>query len=389
VRTQVGIIGAGPAGLVLAHSLHAEGIDCVVMETRSRTHLESRVRAGVLEPGTVETMHTLGLDERLRQQGLEDDGLDLRFRGGNIHLDLPGLTGRIVMIYGQQEITKDLVAARLHKGGPILFETTATALTDLDTERPVIRYRAAAGEPEQSLVCDFVAGCDGDRGISRASIPAADLAVYSHTYDFSWLGVLARARPLSDMTYANSDRGFALCSRRSMEVSRLYLQVGADVTPAQWSDGRFWDELHERMFDGSRTEIAEGEIFQRDVARLRCFVASPLRHGRLLLAGDAAHILPPTGAKGLNLAVADAVVMAQALIAFYRRGNRDGIADYSDRCLRRVWKAVRFSTWLTGLLHRFASHTPMERELQLAELAHIAGSRSAQANIAEQYVGAA
>ena len=389
VRTQVGIIGAGPAGLFLAHSLAQAGIDSVVIETRSRAHLEGRVRAGVLEPGTVEAMRVLGLDTRLKRQGLEDDGLDLRFRGGNIHLDLPGLTGRTVMIYGQQDITKDLIAARMDEGGPIMFEATATALSDLDSERPAIRYRTAAGESEQSLACDFVAGCDGYRGISRAFIPKADLTVYSHAYDFAWLGVLARAPPLSDMTYANSERGFALCSRRSMEVSRLYLQVGVDVTPTQWSDARFWDELHERMFDGGRAEIAEGEIFQRDVAHLRCFVASPMRHGRLLLGGDAAHILPPTGAKGLNLAVADAKAMAEALTAFYRRGDRDGIAAYSDRCLRRVWKALRFSTWLTGLLHRFAAHTPLERELQLAELEHIAGSRAAQASIAEQYVGAA
>jgi p-hydroxybenzoate 3-monooxygenase len=387
MRTQVGIIGAGPAGLFLSHLLHQAGIDCVVLEARSRAYVESRIRAGVLERGTVETMEALGLDGRLKQAGMIDNGLDMRSRGRNIHLDLPGLTGKSVMIYGQHEVVKDLIAERLAADQPLLFEAKVTALEDLDGDRPVIRYRTEADGEERTLQCDFIAGCDGYHGVSRAAIPESAIRSYERSYDFAWLGVLAHARPIADMTYSNSDRGFALCSRRSMEVSRLYLQVGADESPEDWPDERFWDELHARMFDEKRSEIAEGKIFQRDVAHLRSFVASPMQYGRLFLAGDAAHIVPPTGAKGLNLAVADARVMARGLTEFYRNNSREGLDRYSERCLGRVWKTVRFATRMTGLLHRFASHTPLERELQLAELDYIAGSRIAQASIAEQYVG--
>jgi p-hydroxybenzoate 3-monooxygenase len=386
MRTQVGIIGAGPAGLFLSHLLHKAAIDSVVLEARSRAHVESRIRAGVLERGTVETMQALGLDERLKQNGMVDDALDMRFRGQTIHLDLPSLTGKSVMIYGQHEVVKDLIAARLVSDEPLLFEARVSALDDLNGDRPVIRYSAGDGE-ERTVECDFVAGCDGYHGVSRTSVPPSTFQIYERTYDFAWLGVLARARPIADMTYANSDRGFALCSRRSMDVSRLYLQVGADEKPDQWSDAQFWDELHVRMFDKSRTEIAEGEIFQRDVAQLRAFVASPMQYGRLFLAGDAAHIVPPTGAKGLNLAVADARMMARGMTEFYRSGSLNDLGRYSERCLRRVWKTVRYSTMMTALLHRFPSHTPLDRQLQLAELEYIMGSRVAQASIAEQYVG--
>jgi p-hydroxybenzoate 3-monooxygenase len=387
MRTQVGIIGAGPAGLFLSHFLHQAGIACVVLEARSRAHLEGRVRAGVLEPGTVEAMQILGLDGRLRQNGMVDRTLDMRFRGRTIHLDLPGLTGKSVIIYGQQEVVKDLVAARLAAGEPVLFEAPVTALDGLDGNRANLRYRVGHDGEDRTLECDFMAGCDGYHGVSRAFVPSHATRTYERTYDFAWLGVLARARPMADMTYSNSDRGFALCSRRSMEVSRLYLQVGADEKPEDWPDARFWKELHARMYDDARTEIVEGEIFQRDVAQLRAFVMSPMQHGRLFLAGDAAHIVPPTGAKGLNLAVADARNMARGLIEFYRTESPTGLDRYSERCLRRVWKTLRFSTMLTGLLHKFSSHTPLERELQLAELEYIAGSRAAQTSIAEQYVG--
>lgn len=387
MRTQVGIIGAGPAGLFLSHLLRQGGIHCVVLEARSRAHLEGRVRAGVLEHGTVETMQALGLDARLRQVGMIDNGLSIRFNGRTIHLDLAGLTGKSIMIYGQQEVVKDLVAARVAIGEPLLFEAKVTAIDNLDGDRPVIRYRDGQDGIERTVDCDFIAGCDGYHGVARASVPKGAIETYNRTYDFAWLGVLARSRPMADLTYSNSGRGFALCSRRSMEISRLYLQVGPDEKPAGWSDARFWDELHARMFDEAHTEIAEGEIFHWDVVPLRSFVASPMRYGRLFLGGDAAHVLPPAGAKGMNLAVYDIRMLARGLMDFYRKGSRDGLDQYSGRCLRRVWKTMRFSMMLTGLLHKFPSHTPLERELQLAELEYIAGSRAAQTSIAEQYVG--
>ncbi|MEW6640552.1 MAG: 4-hydroxybenzoate 3-monooxygenase [Pseudomonadota bacterium] len=385
MRTQVGIIGAGPAGLFLSHLLHRAGIDCVVLEARSRDYVEGRVRAGVLEPGTIETLEALGLDARMHREGMIDEGLDMRFRGKTIHLNLPELTGKRVIIYGQQEVVKDLIAARAAASQPLLFDAKVSEIVDLDGERPRIRYTHDG--QEQTLECDFIAGCDGFHGVSRAAIPQDKLAIYDRVYDFAWLGVLSRSRPLPDMTYTNSDRGFALCSRRSMQVSRLYLQVGADENPDSWSDARFWDELHARMFDEGRTEIVEGEIFQRDLARLRSFIAAPMQYGRLFLAGDAVHITPPAGAKGLNLAVADVRALAGAVTHFYKSGRRDKLDRYSEHCLKRVWQAVGFSTRLTGLLHKFPAHTPFERGLQLTELEHIHGSRAAQTAIAEQYVG--
>jgi len=385
MRTQVAIIGAGPAGLFLSHLLHRLGIDCVILEARSREYVEGRVRAGVLERGTVETMGALGLDARMKREGMIDDGLDIRFRGKTIHLKLSELAGNTVTIYGQQEVVKDLIEAHLTSGQPLRFEAEVTAIEDLDGDRPKVKYRS--GGSERILEADFVAGCDGYHGISRASVPAGAITPYEHAYDFAWLGVLSRSPPIADMTYANSDRGFALCSRRSTKVSRLYLQVGPDESTDAWSDARFWDELHARMFDTARTEIVEGEIFQRDIARLRAFVAAPMQYGRLLLAGDAVHITPPAGAKGLNLAVADVRVMARALTDYYRNGSRERLERYTEDCLKRVWKTVRYSTMLTGLLHKFPSHTPFQRELQLAELEYIYGSRAAQASIAEQYVG--
>jgi p-hydroxybenzoate 3-monooxygenase len=387
MRTQVGIIGAGPAGLFLAQLLGQMRIDCIVLEGRSRGHVEGRVRAGVLERGTIETMQALGLDGRLKREGMIDDGLDMRFRGRIIHLNLSDLTGKSVMIYGQQEVVKDLIASRIAAGGPICFEAQVTSLHGLDDDRAIIRYVDRERTQELCLECDFVAGCDGYHGVSRFAVPQGEARVYDRAYDFAWLGVLARARPLADMTYSNSDRGFALCSRRSMEISRLYLQVDLDEAPTAWSDVRFWDELHRRMFDAARTEITEGEIVQRDVANLRCFVITPMQYGRLFLVGDAAHIVPPTGAKGMNLAVADARMLASGLFEFYFKGSRAGLDAYSERCLRRVWKTMRFSARLTELLHKLPSHLPVDRELQLAELEYIASSRAAQTSIAEQYVG--
>jgi p-hydroxybenzoate 3-monooxygenase len=385
-RTQVGIIGAGPAGLFLSHLLARDGIESLVLEAQDRRHVEGRVRAGVLEPGTIETLEMLGLDSRLKREGMIDDGIDIRFRGKVIHLDLPDLTGgKRVMIYGQQEVVKDLIAGRTALQ-QLLFDAKVTGISGLDTDRPRIHYRA--DDADGTLECDFVAGCDGFHGISRTAVPAGEIACHERAYDFAWLGVLSHSKPLRDMTYTNSDRGFALCSRRCSTVSRLYLQIDANDDHQAWSADRFWDELHARMFDETRTEIAEGEIFQRDVARLRSFVATPMRYGRLLLAGDAAHITPPAGAKGLNLAVADVRVMSRAMADFYRRGSNDRLVAYSEKCLERVWKTVQFSTMLTELLHRFPEHSTFARNLQLSRLEYIHGSRAAQTTIAEQYVGA-
>ena len=386
MRTQVGIIGAGPAGLFLAHLLKRDGIDSVILESRSRAYVQARVRAGVLEIGTVEVMQALGLDERMKHESMIDESLDMRFRGRTVHIDMSGLTGgRHVTIYGQQEVVKDLIAARLAAGDPIIFEAEAVALEGLDSDHPAIRYRHNGND--ETLHCDFIAGCDGFHGISRASVPQDALTIYDRLYDFAWLGVLSHSPPIKEMTYANHDRGFALCSRRSPQLSRHYLQVGPEEDPDNWSDARFWEELHTRMFDHDHSEIIEGEIFQKDVARLRAFVASPMQYGRLFLAGDAVHIVPPTGAKGLNLAVADARVLARGLADHYRTGSDERLGRYSEVCLRRVWKTIRYSTMMTGLLHKFPTHTPFERELQLSELDYILGSRAAQTTIAEQYVG--
>ncbi|QCI63211.1 4-hydroxybenzoate 3-monooxygenase [Phreatobacter stygius] len=384
MRTQVGIVGAGPAGLFLAHLLARQGIETVVLEARSRAHVESRVRAGVLEAGTIDTLNNLGLGERMMREGMVDDGLDIRFKGRTIHLDLPGLTGRSVRIYGQQEVVKDLIAARLASGHPLVFEANVDRLDGLDSGRPRIHY--SHDGVAKVLDCDLIAGCDGFHGISRAAVPEGLIETYTRSYDFAWLGVLAKAPPIADMTYSHHDRGFALCSRRSMSVSRLYLQVPATDTPETWSDARFWDELHTRMFDAGRTEIQEGEIFQRDVARLRSYIAHPMQYGNLFLAGDAVHIVPPAGAKGLNMAVADVRVLARAMASFFAGGSRTGLDRYSADCIDRVWKTIRYSVSLTDLLHRFDHYTPFQRGMQMAELDLIAGSEAARKLIAEQYV---
>ena len=342
------------------------------------------MRAGVLESGTIDTLNNLGLGERMMREGLVDEGLDMRFEGRTIHLDLPGLTGRSVKIYGQQEVVKDLIAARVDAGDPLVFEAEVLRLEGLDGSAPRVHYRHEG--VEKTLDCVFVAGCDGFHGVSRAAVPEGLIITHTRSYDFSWLGILVKAPPLPDMTYASHDRGFALCSRRSLSISRLYLQVPSSDRAEDWSDTRIWDELHMRMFDEGRTQVQEGEILQRDMAQLRAFIASPMQHGRLFLAGDAVHVVPPTGAKGLNMAVADARVMARGMAAYFSGGAPAELERYSQQCIQRTWKTIRFSTYMTGLLHRFDEHSTFDRGMQLAELEYISTSEAAQRSIAEQYV---
>ena len=385
MRTQVGIVGGGPAGLLLSLLLQRAGIDCVVLESKSRDYLESRVRAGVLEQGTVALIDELGAGERLHREGMLDGRLDIRFDGGIIHIDLPVLTpGKIVTVYGQQEVVKDLIAARLARGGTILFEAEASHIEGLTGDRPVIHFRHE-GEAK-TLECDIVAGCDGFHGICRAAIPENLLTVYDRIFPFGWLGILAESKPFPEMSYSNHERGFSLASRRSPTLSRLYVQCATDEDLAGWSDRRIWDELQVRLY-AKGGELVEGPILQRGVTPCRAYVAAPMRYGRMFLAGDAVHIVPPTGAKGLNLAAADVRVLSRALIEFFRTGSTERLDRYSDSCLKRVWKGVRYSNYMTSLLHRFEAHTPFERRVQQAELEYVAGSLAARTTIAENYVG--
>jgi p-hydroxybenzoate 3-monooxygenase len=385
MRTQVGIVGAGPAGLLLAHLLDRAGVDCVVLEAKSRAYVEERQRAGLLEQGTVDLLNELGVGDRLAREGLVHHGLALRFEGVSHRIALSDLTGgKTVVIYGQTEVVKDLIAARLAQGRDIRFEAEAFALEGLDTPAPTIRFREHGAE--QTLTCDFVAGCDGFHGICRAAIPEAALQIYERDYPFGWIGILSDSPPVShELIYVNHDRGFALFTMRSPHVSRLYLQCEVDEDIANWPDARIWDELRLRL--GDDPPLPQGPVTQKNVTPMRSFVAAPMRHGALFLAGDASHIVPPTGAKGLNLAAADVRVLARALIEFYRARSPRLLDGYSDVCLKRVWKAQRFSWWMTSMLHRFQDHTPFERRMQLAELDYITGSPAGMTTLAENYVG--
>jgi p-hydroxybenzoate 3-monooxygenase len=385
MRTQVGIVGAGPAGLLLSFLLQRAGIDSVILENRSRQYVIERVRAGLLEQGTVDMVHHLGLGERLAQEGLAHHGLELRFGGQNHRIPLTELTGKTVTIYGQNELVTDLIDARLASGGPLLFEAEAFELTGLDTSSPQIRFRHEGRE--QVLDCDFVAGCDGFHGICRPAVES-ELTLYDREYPFGWLGVLSESPPVSEeLIYVNHERGFALFTMRSRTLSRLYLQCVPDEDIDNWPDARIWEELHLRLGDGGGRTLVEGPIVQKGVTPMRSFVAAPMRHGRLFLAGDAAHIVPPTGAKGLNLAAADVRVLAHALAEFYADASIRLIDLYSDVCLRRVWKAQRFSWWMTSMLHRFEDHLPFDRRVQQAELDYVTGSRAGSTSLAENYVG--
>jgi p-hydroxybenzoate 3-monooxygenase len=383
-RTQVAIVGAGPAGLVLAHLLHLEGVDSVVLEDRSREYVESRVRAGVLEHGTVELLDELGVARRLREDGLPHHGLEIQFGGARHRIDLSELTGKHITVYGQQEVVKDLIAARVETGRPLLFEVEQVSVHELESERPLVRFRHDGQEIE--LACDVIAGCDGYHGICRDSIPAEVLRVYARDYPFGWLGILARAAPSNEeLIYCWSERGFALHSMRTPELTRLYLQCAPDEDLDEWPDERIWEELQARLGLEGWT-LNQGPILEKGVTGMRSFVVEPMQHGRLFLAGDAAHIVPPTGAKGLNLAVADVRVLADALTAWYRDGDETALRSYSQRALRRVWRAEHFSWWMTTMLHRLPGGDEFDAKLQLSQLAYLTASRPAATSFAENYV---
>jgi len=387
MRTQVGIVGAGPAGLLLAHLLTRQGIDCVVVEARARAYVEQRVRAGVLEQGTVDLLVASGVGDRLRREGLVHHGIELRFGGRGHRIDMTALTGgRAITVYGQQEVVKDLIAARLDAGGPILFEAADVAVAGLEGPAPAIRFRHA-GAP-RTLECDFIAGCDGFHGICRGAVPAGVLRTFERAYPFAWLGILAAAPPTHDeLIYAHHDAGFALYSMRSPEVTRLYLQVAPDEDLARWPDERIWSELHTRLETTDGWRLQEGRILERGVTGMRSFVTEPMQHGRLFLAGDAAHIVPPTGAKGMNLAIADVNALACALAAHYADGTDTALERYSATCLARVWRAEHFSWWMTSMLHRFPDADDFQHKLQRAQLEYVVSSRAAATSLAENYVG--
>jgi p-hydroxybenzoate 3-monooxygenase len=387
LATQVGIVGAGPAGLLLSHLLHLQGIQSIVIETQTREHCETRIRAGVLEQGTVDLLNQAGAGERLRREGLVHHGIELRFNRRRHRIDLHQLTqGRAITVYAQHEVVKDLIGLRLHAGGRILFEAERVQLHNLAGPSPRIAFQH--GGEAYTISCDFIGGCDGFHGISRGSIPAGALSFYERTYPFAWLGILAEAAPASnELIYANHERGFALLSMRTPSITRLYLQCDPHEDLALWSDGRIWEELHRRFETTDGFRLNQGAILQKGVTSMRSFVAEPMRYGRLFLAGDAAHIVPPTGAKGLNLAAADVYVLAHALEGWYRKNDALLLDRYSEICLRRVWRAQHFSWWMTSMLHRFPEGGEFDHRRQIAELGNIAGSRAAATYLAENYAG--
>ncbi len=387
LATQVGIVGAGPAGLLLSHLLHLQGIQSIVIETQTREHCETRIRAGVLEQGTVDLLSRSGAGERLRREGLVHHGIELRFDRSRHRIDLYELTqGRAITVYAQHEVVKDLIGLRLHAGGQILFEAERVQLHDLAGPSPRITFQS--GGEEYAISCDFVGGCDGFHGICRGSIPAGELSFYERTYPFAWLGILAEAPPASnELIYANHALGFALLSMRTPSITRLYLQCDPHDGLAVWSDGRIWDELHRRFETTDGFRLNQGQILQKGITSMRSFVAEPMRYGRLFLAGDAAHIVPPTGAKGLNLAAADVYVLAHALEGWYHRRDSFLLDRYSEICLRRVWRAQHFSWWMTSMLHRFPDGGEFDHRRQLAELGNIVASPAAATYLAENYTG--
>ncbi|HEY6795253.1 MAG TPA: 4-hydroxybenzoate 3-monooxygenase [Kineosporiaceae bacterium] len=387
-RTQVGIIGAGPAGLLLAQLLARHGVDSVIVENRSRDYVEARIRAGVLEQQTVDLLTEAGVGERLHREGLRHDGIHLQWPGERYHLNFPDLCGRSVWVYGQTEVVKDLIEARVAAGQPLFFDVRDTAVHDVESERPRITFTDAAGAARE-LVCDVVAGCDGFHGVSRAAIPEHLRVTWERAYPFAWLGILADARPSTDeLIYSWHPEGFALYSMRSPSVSRLYLQVDPSERIEDWSDDRIWAALQERLgLPG--WSVSVGPVREKSITPMRSFVSAPMRHGRLFLAGDAAHIVPPTGAKGLNLAVADVRMLAEAIVAHADQARSDLLDAYSDRALARVWRATHFSWWMTSMLHPVTGPgaDPFEHQLQLSQLRYVTSSRAAAAGLAENYTG--
>lgn len=391
MRTQIGIVGAGPAGLMLSHLLHRAGVESVVVENRSRQYVQDRVRAGVLEQGTVDLMNATGVGERLGREGLIHRGLELRFgRHGHrrgYRIDLFALTGgKAITIYGQNKVVEDLTDARLAAGGRIFFAAEDVSVHGLDSGMPSIRFRSDGEAVE--VQCDFIAGCDGFHGVCRPSVPAGVLNEFERIYPFAWLGMLAEVEPSSEeLIYSRHERGFALHSMRSPELTRLYLQVARDDEIGNWPDERIWDELDRRFETHDGVRLKRGPIVQKGITPMHSFVVEPMQYGRLMLAGDAAHIVPPTGAKGLNLAIADVRVLARAFSDFYTTGSRAGLEGYSETCLSRVWKVQRFSWWMTSMLHRFEDENAFDQRRQLAELEYVVSSRAASQSLAENYVG--
>ena len=386
LRSQVAIVGAGPAGLLLGQLLHVRGIDTVVLEARSRDYVEARIRAGVLEQGTTEVLRDAGVGERMDREGLVHGGIYLRFEGGSHHIPMSELTGgRTVTIYGQTEVVKDLIDARLQSGAPLHFECSDVEVDGLAGDAPTVRY--THGGRSHQLRCEFVAGCDGFHGVCRTCVPGGELRVWEREYPFGWLGILAAVPPSTDeLIYARHERGFALHSMRSTELSRLYVQVDPHDELDSWPDARVWEELHARLASDGWS-LTEGPVREKSITPMRSFVAAPMRYRRLFLAGDAAHIVPPTGAKGLNLAVADVTVLAEALAHHFGPGSSAGLDEYSDRCLRRVWRAQHFSWWMTMMLHANPADDDYGRELQRSQLDYVCHSTAAATSLAENYVG--
>jgi p-hydroxybenzoate 3-monooxygenase len=387
MRTQVAIIGAGPAGLLLSHLLHLQGIESVVLETRSRADIEATIRAGVLEQGSMDILNEAGVGERMRREGALHHGFEFAFGGQRHRIDLTELTGQSITVYPQHEVIIDLVAARLADGGDLRFEVSEVALHDIDTAQPSVTFlHAGAG---QRIDADFVIGADGFHGVSRPMFPAGTREDFQRVYPFGWFGILVESAPSSsELIYAQHERGFALVSTRSATVQRLYFQCDPQDKVDNWSDDRIWSELHARLEHHDGWKLKEGKIFQKGIIGMRSFVCAPMRSGRLFLAGDAAHIVPPTGAKGMNLAISDVRVLSQALTSFYKQGSEAGLDGYSETALKRVWRAEYFSWWMTRMLHTFADASPFERRVQRAELENVVASRAMRTALAENYVGA-